>query len=573
MLWEGKVAEHSVLSTIPCVRYLDQAQQQFDDLVRKHPAPFSGSGSIDDLLKGRFAEQYAELLERGAQAKRTIRVVSQEHARRLALPWWRRLFTYWEIRALAKTIDDASQVDQAVQAEQQRAWTLFSENSQHREAAQHTLDLQRQQRQKHVAATAFRERATALKQQLAMKVGRYAAIIDRHAPRADHAPSIDTKAGLAAVLHYFDQLESFLKDRLPALVARYAALAEAENVLRELLDDTPNPIGDAAQTFELATVRALHALLTASPYPQLEPLTALLTRCTDPHAFQRHEAWLIFWTAVSAITGYARKSLDSASAEDPKADWWCAQWEAQIKAWGATTLSALGLDRQAIRTARLHLQNTKAETAIGGDVLLMLWVVLPDRQYCRVANIQFKRAMHDEKTVDVFQHGWRQFDTLVSLHRESTGRWLGLHALLRKQLDGLASVPALLAPISLDVLGRQVSQGNDASGRQARSGSSAINWESYGESLATALAGGLCGTTGTAFASFQDAFDWVESQGSVGLTEYMLIQSVGGDADHLNYAMRRAQEWARRHGHDYSRSAGLKHFLGREAEHDHGPSL
>lgn len=573
MRGEGKVAEPSARWTIPCVRYLDQAQQQFDELVRQYPASLSHKGSFDDLLNAAFAEQYAELLERGAQANSTVRVLSQEHARRLALPWWRRLLTSSETRALAKAIDEASRIDEAVKAERQNAWTLFSENPQHRAAAQRTLDLRHQQRQKHMAATAFRERALALKRQLAMEVGRYPAIIDRHAPRADQAPAIGTKAGLTAVLRYFDQLESFLREGLPAWAARQAAVAEAENVLQALLDDSPNPIGAAAQPFEQATVEAFRALLTASAHRQSETLAALLARGTDPHAFQRREAWLVFWTAVSAITGYARKSLNSASAEDPKADWWCAQWEAQIKEWGASTLTALGLDRQAIRTARLHLQNAKAETALGGDVLLMLWVVLPDRQYCRVANIQFKRGKHDEKTLDVFQHDWRQFDTLVRLHRESNGRWLGLHALLRKQLDGLASVPALFAPISLAVLGRQDGHGNDASARPARGGSSAINWEWYGESLATALAGGLCGTTGTTFASFQDAFAWAESQGSAGLTEYMLIQSVGGDAEHLHYAMRRAQEWARRHGNAYSRSASLTHFLGREAERDHGPSL
>lgn len=111
-------------------------------------------------------------------------------------------------------------------------------------------------------------------------------------------------------------------------------------MLQALLEDAPNPISAAAQAFERATVDTFRALLTAPAHRQSETLAALLARGIDPHTFQRHEAWLGFWTAVSAITGYARENLDSASALDPKADWWCAQWEVQIKEWGVNAAYA-----------------------------------------------------------------------------------------------------------------------------------------------------------------------------------------------------------------------------------------
>jgi hypothetical protein len=222
--------------------------------------------------------------------------------------------------------------------------------------------------------------------------------------------------------------------------------------------------------------------------------------------------------------GYSRNCKGSNINENMRAGDWSRAWARQMERWGDAPLGALGVDGDQLRSVVFPLKNTDGETMTGEDMTLMLLVSLPERSYCSVVNVQFKRPVDDEKSINVDNKGWRQFDTLVKLENASGGRWKACHALFRNVENGLATIPAVAASLSRKVLSRQ--PGVALSPEQGKQ-PSRVPWEQNGDALPTALANALCNAA--SFATVEQAFVWMKSQNELNLPDYMVIQGIGDD--------------------------------------------
>lgn len=523
------------------------------DALKMESKKYIVNGTVDDVLKQGFWLANPQL--RASNAVSLRRVERADHVVKsieaASTPWNRLWLRKRYLKALKRQTD--GKTERSKYAKVANAAFSKYKSANHQSAA-----FKVEQSDKSVESL---HEVSALEKKLNAIVSLYTDAILRYGNTAlgfEYAePSPSTgqiRLDLARVRLELAELEAFAQSEMPKRIAQASISKKALAIHDEFLalNGARHVSGSDSTMFAKASAAGIVGQLKPAAKPPTttpqEQLSLAFKAAVRAGSFQRPEAWIAFWTAIKATSDYHAKAYGAGYAEDAFAVDWCNAWEQQIRAWGPSLCSALGMPDGFVHALRGTFLNKKAETRTGADIMLALCTKFGDSVRVRLAFIQFKRDERKTDKIDVWQDGVRQFQCLEKLHKPDLGSF-SMHALLSVRNCGLAAIPAVAVPKSKAAINRGYGWHDETSATKWTAAGCDVDWREWGECFPTLLTGALCGRATASFDGVKAAFKWLSEESGLSSTElppYMIFQAIGENARALTKSMEiEAERWAK----------------------------
>lgn len=394
------------------------------------------------------------------------------------------------------------------------------------------------------------------------KVQKLPTEVKAQAPQPQDWPSANPAH--SADYEYVNLIENWLKSRAPDLLALHLA-SEHVNALRtELLahESTIRQLGNILDN----SCRSLHRSLNLDALHSfsLADLTSKAANLRTPEGLKPYR-FLALWSAVHSCLRYAELARGDTAVEAERAALWVTAWWEAVRQWPEQCLQVFGCTKGNTGTAVARVGSSAVETQLGSDVVLIIWANDDNVPRAHVLNIQFKKAVKGNTTLNVERERWRQFAALATTDLKSGGRLAGCYGLLRDQPAGIGSICAVDISDAAKALGQNVSSINH------HSANFSLDWTAIGETLPTAVLRSLSGPT---FSAPHQAMASLASAAGRDLDGYVIVQAFGFDQKHLMQEMTQCSEIGRQMKMGFETSPSVLRNLGLEpdAQRGHSPT-
>ncbi|WP_230023275.1 hypothetical protein [Massilia sp. Bi118] len=501
---------------------------------------------FQELMQEKFKQRFSHVCDELEALQEQLERAESTVASIECLPWWRRICTKLSLADARQNVAHLQAAERVAQCAFDAAWASFQSEEKETGAVKTAAANSSAAGLRYEMARAVRSQAESFR----TKFANYQSMFP-HAPASFSFSEIPAETSNTAIVQHAGLALKKAEDRLDSFIDTFgrtrAAAVAANKILAEfVLDSDEATRKEGSRHLEPRTRASLDALMR--PHNQ-STLINQLKICTWPQQFYSYADWFVFWSATKAGVEYSVRADGTAVTEPPKVSWWCTGWLNAIKNWDIAALANVGLNKSSVGNALFMLENSKAETESGGDVLIMLTVAEGGKRYCGVASIQFKRGTESSTLIPLSQSNGRQYDALARKYWTSNKRWRGIYASLQPDGGGLSSVPAILIENTFEP--SQISTGQYTyEMRKSGAGGASVDWTTNGEALATALATCLSNRDAV-FGSLDEAFDWAASGNLENLPDYVVVQTVGESELSLERAYKRLGDLAAESGLKY----------------------